>query len=183
MSRDFVFVTGSADKLREAERILGFPPASFRLDLPELQSLDLREILRAKVKAAYTQLRRPVVVEDVSFELVALNGFPGPMVKWMLEALGAEGLARVAHTLGDPRARAICGIAFHDGERTHFVEGRTEGVLVATRRGSSGFGWDPVFQPAGSALTYAELPPFEKDLVGHRGKAWRAFLAAFGSAS
>lgn len=183
MKRDFVFVTGNADKQREAERILGFRPNSRSIDLPELQSLDLSEILRAKALAAFAHLGCPVVVEDVSFEMLALNGFPGPMVKWMLESLGAEGLARVAITLGNPRARAICGLALHDGHRIHLFEGRTEGNLVAVRRGAHGFGWDPVFQPLGSELTYAELPPAQKDLIGHRGKAWRALLAALGESA
>ena len=177
MRHPFVFVTGNTNKVKEAERILGGEVRSFAVDLPEVQSLDLFEILRAKAAAAYEGLGVPVVVEDVSFELHALNGFPGPLVKWMLEALGAEGLARVGINLGDPRARAICGLAYHDGNRIHIVEGRSDGTLVVPRRGEHGFGWDPVFQPDGSTFTYAELSPAEKDLLGHRGKAWRELLA------
>ena len=45
-------------------------------------------------------------------------------------------------------------------------------------RGTTGFGWDPVFQPAGEDRTYGELPGAVKDEIGHRGKAWRALLAA-----
>lgn len=178
MRRDFVFVTGNADKLREAERILGFPPQSAVVDLPELQSLDLHEILDAKAAAAFAHLGRPVVVEDVSFELFAMNGFPGPLVKWMLQALGAEGLARAALSLGDGRARAICGLAYYDGQETRIFEGLAEGSLVSASQGTGGFGWDPVFRPQGSERTFAELLPREKDQIGHRGKAWRAFLAA-----
>lgn len=181
----FVFVTGSADKLREAGRILGFAPESAAIDLPEPQGLDLHAILLAKAEAAYARVGRPVVVEDVSFEMAALGGFPGPLVKWMLGALGAEGFARVALALGDPRAEAVCGLAYYDGaapsgQICQVFEGRTAGILVAEARGEHGFGWDKVFRPQGSALTCAELQPAEKDLHSHRGKAWRAFLETFG---
>ena len=53
------------------------------------------------------------------------------------------------------------------------AEGRTEGTLVLPGRGAHGFGWDPVFLPDGSALTFAELTGAEKGAVSHRGKAWR----------
>ena len=181
MRRDFVFVTGSADKRREAARILGFEPESHALDLPERQSLDLAAILKAKAEAAFAALRRPVLVEDVSFEIAAMNGFPGPLVKWMLAALGAEGLAQAALALGDGEAKAVCALAFYDGESLRTFAGETTGHLVAQARGRNGFGWDPVFQPQGSELTFAELEPSEKDRFSHRGKAWRAFAAAFRS--
>ncbi len=179
LRRDFVFVTGSADKLREAERVLGFAPAALKLDLPEPQGLDLRTILAAKAEAAFARAGRPVVVEDVSFEMAALGGFPGPLVKWMLASLVPERFAGVALALGDARAEAICGLAYYDGAGPALVfEGRTAGTLVAEARGSHGFGWDPVFRPEGSALTCAEQEPAEKDRHSHRGKAWRALLAA-----
>jgi inosine triphosphate pyrophosphatase len=182
LRRDFVFVTGNAGKLREAESLLGYPPESFALDLPELQTLDLHEILRGKARAAFATLGRPVLVEDVSLELAALGGFPGPLVKWMLAAIGAQGIAKTAAALGDTRARAVCGLAYLDGggEELRIFEGAAEGSLVLGRRGEHGFGWDEVFQPAGLERTYAELAPAEKDPLSHRGKAWRAFLAALG---
>lgn len=178
MRRDFVFVSGNAGKLRELARILSFAPESAPLELPELQSLDLEEILRAKAAAAWERLRRPVVVEDVGLSLSGLNGFPGPLVKWMLAALGPEGIARAALATGDAGARAVCGLAYRDGEEMRLFEGSCDGTLVLPGRGELGFGWDPVFLPAGEELTYGELPAATKDRIGHRGKAWRAFLAA-----
>jgi non-canonical purine NTP pyrophosphatase (RdgB/HAM1 family) len=182
LRRDFVFVTGNAGKLREAESLLGYRPESFALDLPELQTLELHEILRGKARAAFAALGRPVLVEDVSLELAALGGFPGPLVKWMLAAIGPQGIAKTAAALGDVRARAVSGLAYLDAtggeEELRIFEGAAEGTLVLGRRGEHGFGWDEVFQPAGSPLTYAELTPAEKDPASHRGKAWRAFLAA-----
>jgi non-canonical purine NTP pyrophosphatase (RdgB/HAM1 family) len=170
----FVLVTGNTGKIAEARLAVGADLEAVEVDLPEIQSLDYREVLRAKADEAWRQVGRPLVVEEAGLDLVALNGFPGPLVKWMLQAVGAEGLARTAAALGDVRAAARCFLLYKDGNREVAAEGRTEGTLVLPRRGSHGFGWDPVFRPDGSALTFAELTGAEKGAVSHRGKAWRA---------
>jgi non-canonical purine NTP pyrophosphatase (RdgB/HAM1 family) len=176
----FVLVTGNPGKLVEARRLAGCDFEAAAVDLPEIQSLDLAEVLQVKAEAAWAQLGRPLVVEDVGLELAALNGFPGPLVKWMLVAVGAEGIARAAAALGDPRAVARCLLLYKDGERTVTAEGVTEGTLVLPGRGVYGFGWDPVFLPAGSELTFGELTGQEKDAVSHRGKAWRDLIRRLG---
>jgi XTP/dITP diphosphohydrolase len=174
----FVFVTGNRDKVVEAERILGRPLATVALDLPEIQGLDLRTVLRAKGEEAWRRLGRPLVVEETGLDLDALNGFPGPLVRWLLEAVGAAGIAGTAHALGDPGARARCAVLFRDAAGAVIGEGEERGTLVLPPRGTTGFGWDPAFQPAGQTQTYGELPGEVKDEIGHRGKAWRALLAA-----
>ncbi len=169
----FTLVTGNRHKLREAERILGFRPACEELELPEIQSLDLVAVLRAKADEAWRRLERPLVVDETGLELEALDGFPGPLVKWMLEAVGAAGIARTAHALGDPGATARCALLYRDAEETILAEGVVPGHLVAAPRGAGGFGWDPIFVPEGQPQTYAELRAEEKDRLGHRGRAWR----------
>lgn len=143
------------------------------MDLPEIQSLDYEEVLRAKAEEAWRRIGRPLIVEEAGLDLSVLNGFPGPLVKWMLGAVGAEGIARTAAALGEVRASARCFLLYKDGDREVVAEGRTEGTLVLPGRGTHGFGWDPVFLPEGSGLTFAELTGVEKDAVSHRGKAWR----------
>jgi non-canonical purine NTP pyrophosphatase (RdgB/HAM1 family) len=172
-----VLVTGNPGKLTEAERILGRGLAAVAVDLPEIQSLDLLEVLAAKGEEAWRRLRRPLVVEETGLGLAALRGFPGPLVRWMLEAVGAEGIARTALALGEPRAEARCALLYTDGARQVIAEGTTAGELVLPPRGGGGFGWDPIFQPAGEPRTYGELPPEVKDAIGHRGRAWRALVA------
>jgi non-canonical purine NTP pyrophosphatase (RdgB/HAM1 family) len=172
-----LLVTGNAGKLAEARRIVGGGLGAVDLDLPEIQSLDLAEVLRAKAAEAWRRLGQAVVVEETGLYLAALGGFPGPLVKWMLAAVGAEGIARTALALGDARVEARCALLWRDGEREVLAEGSTRGRLVLPGRGSRGFGWDPVFQPEGEARTYGELEAGEKDSLGHRGRAWRALLA------
>ncbi len=172
----FVLVTGNRGKLREAEQVLGFTPEHADIDLPEIQSLDLGEVLRAKAEEAWRRLERPLVVEETGLELDALGGFPGPLVKWMLQAIGPAGMARTAASLGNQAATARTALLYRDGHQTVIAEGAVAGRLVVEPRGDRGFGWDPVFVPAASDKTYAELREVEKERLGHRGRAWRALL-------
>lgn len=182
-SHSLLLVTGNRGKLAEARRLtkaLGVALSSIEIDLPEIQSLDMEAVLAAKARQAFEVARRPVVVEETGLELAALNGFPGPLVKWMLDAIGAEGLARTALALGNTRAKAVCLLLWTDGESTRLGRGETSGELVLPARGDRGFGWDPVFRPDGEGRTYGELSEREKDELGHRGRAWRDLLRALG---
>jgi non-canonical purine NTP pyrophosphatase (RdgB/HAM1 family) len=170
------FVTGNRNKLAEARRLCGHRLTAAVVDLPEIQSLDLATVLEVKAEEAFRRLQRPVIVEETGLELAAMNGFPGPLIKWLLDAVGAEGVARAGKALGDTTARARCMLLYFDGERRHLAEGVTVGRLVLPPRGDDGFGWDPVFQPEGEQHTYGEMEAEEKDRCSHRGRAWRAML-------
>lgn len=176
----FVLVTGNPGKLAEARRLAGLDFASVSVDLPEIQSLSYEEIVREKAAEAWRLVGAPLVVEEAGLGLSALGGFPGPLVKWMLDAAGAEGIARTAIGLGDPRATATCLLLYKDAEREILAEGETHGTLVFPGRGAKGFGFDPVFLPERSGLTYGQLDGVEKDATSHRGKAWRELLRRLG---
>jgi len=77
----FVLVTGNPGKLAEARRLLGSGAdlQAVEVDLPEIQSLDLEAILRAKAEEAWRRVGRPLVVEEAGLGLAALHGFPGPV--------------------------------------------------------------------------------------------------------
>jgi non-canonical purine NTP pyrophosphatase (RdgB/HAM1 family) len=178
----FVLVTANPGKLAEARRLAGGELDTVALDLPEIQSLDFREVLRAKADEAWRRLGRPLVVEEAGLELAAFNGFPGPLVKWMLAAVGPDGIARAAAAAGDVRATARCLLLYRRADGDLIAEGATEGTLVLPGRGTHGFGFDPVFLPGGESHTFGELAGAEKDSVSHRGRAWRALLAQLAAA-
>jgi len=177
----FVLVTGNPGKLAEARRLAGLDFESVAIDLPEVQSLSYEEIVREKAAEAWRLLGAPLVVEEAGLGLSALGGFPGPLVRWMLEAAGPEAIARTGIALGDPRATATCLLLYKDADREILAEGVTHGILIAPGRGSNGFGFDPVFVPDRSGLTYGELKGPEKDATSHRGKAWRELLRRLGA--
>jgi non-canonical purine NTP pyrophosphatase (RdgB/HAM1 family) len=186
----FVLVTGNPHKLAEAERILGRAVDHADLDLPEIQSLDLAEVAAAKAAEAWRRLGRPLVVEESGLELPALGGFPGPLVRWMLDAAGAEGIARTALALGDPRAVARCTLLLRrdaSGAGDLLVEAAVPGRLVLPPRGAGGFGWDPVVVPDGAGgRTLAELAEDAgegKEAFSARGHAWRELVRLLAEAA
>ncbi len=176
---DLVFVTSNDGKLREAEAVLGRSLDHRGLDLPELQTLDLEEVVRDKARAAWKQLKRPVLVEDTSLELAGLGGFPGPLIRWLLASVGPEGICRIAGCFDDRRATARCLICATDGSVDVFGEGVVEGTIAPSPRGAGGFGWDSAFIPAdGGGRSYGEMSEEEKNLISHRYKAFVALRNA-----
>ena len=176
---DLVFVTSNDGKLREAEAVLGRSLDHHALDLPEIQSLDLEEVVRAKAAAALKRLDRPVLVEDTGLELAGLGGFPGPLVRWLLTSVGPEGICRIAHAFSSPAATARCLACATDGTAEVLGEGVVDGVITEAPRGPGGFGWDSAFIPSGSGgRTYGEMSEDEKNLISHRRKAFLALRKA-----
>ena len=170
-----VFVTSSTDKHREAQQILGLPLQRAELDLAEPQGLDVVAVAREKSRAAQRLLGHPVLVEDTSLELSALGGFPGPLVRWLLQAAGAEAIARILDPFPDRAARARCAALVWDGQREWLGLGEVRGTIASEARGSGGFVWDVVFAPEwGGGRTYAELSPEEKNARSHRALALAA---------
>jgi inosine triphosphate pyrophosphatase len=167
--QEVFFVTGNKQKLREVEAVLG-TMRHVHLDLPELQELEPRKVVIAKAQAAIAQGYSPVLIEDTSLSLPALNGLPGPLIKWFLKALGGEGVYQLAASKNDCRAeaRTIFGLAL--GPQTFlYGEGLVYGEVVHPR--GAGFGWDSIFCPEGSAKTMGEMLPEEKSQYSMRVKA------------
>lgn len=171
-----VLVTGNKAKVAEARRLCGADLEAVEVDLPEIQSLNLLAVLRAKGEEATLRLQRPLIVEETGLELAALAGFPGPLVKWMLAAIGAEGIAETAIAMGDDRVTARCALLLLEPDREVVAVGETRGRVVLPPRGDHGFGWDPIFVPEGEDKTYAQLRPEDKDTLSHRGRAWRSLV-------
>ncbi|MEJ2581781.1 MAG: non-canonical purine NTP pyrophosphatase [Acidobacteriota bacterium] len=178
---DLVFVTSNQGKLREAEAVLGRRLQHCQLDLPELQTLDLQQVVRDKANAAWELLERPVLVEDTALELAGLGGFPGPLVRWLLLSVGPAGICRIAGCFEEPAATARCLVCANNGTEMVFGEGAVEGSIATGPRGKGGFGWDTAFVPSGGGgLTYGEMSEDDKNLISHRRKAFVALRDALG---
>ncbi len=177
---NLVFVTSNLGKLREAESVLGVPLVHRALDLAEIQSLDIEEVVRQKALAARERLDRPILVEDTSLELVGMKGFPGPLVRWLLASVGPEGICRLADAFADRRAVVKCLACAAGGGEEAFGLGTVEGTITKAPRGRQGFGWDSVFRPAGGPKTYAEMSDGEKNKISHRRLALEALKKALG---
>jgi non-canonical purine NTP pyrophosphatase (RdgB/HAM1 family) len=164
-----IFATGNHQKLKEFESILGIKLNHFDLDLDEIQSVDVEEVARHKVKQAYDILKEPVIVEDTGLYFEELNGLPGALVKFFVKRLTLE---QMCSLIGENRrATAITCIAFFDGKELKTFKGETKGEIAKEPRGTNGFGWDPIFIPEGYSQTFAEISSEEKEYKFMRKEA------------
>ena len=182
-----VLATRNQGKLVELRRILDgidvvgleeFPGAP---DVPETElTFEGNALLKARAIAAHTGL--PAVADDSGLCVDALNGMPGVFsARWSgrhgddeanLDLLLGQ-LSDVAPEHRGARFVCVAAIAWPSGSE-QAVEGHLTGHVIGERRGTNGFGYDPIFVPDEESRTTAEMPPAEKDAISHRGKAFRA---------
>lgn len=163
-------ITGNAGKAKEVSQYLGLEVDRISLDLQEIQSLKLEEIVRDKAMRAYEEVQRPVLVEDVAFTFHSLGKLPGTLVKWFEKELGNDGLCRMVDGK-DRSCTATVLYGYHDGKEVHLFEGEMAGQVADLPRGSNSFGWASIFVPEGMNKTYAELTDEEQSAVAMRKKA------------
>jgi XTP/dITP diphosphohydrolase len=167
---DLVFITGNQYKADFLAKNLGISVAHQKLDLDELQSLDLDEVVQHKVRQAYDIVKKPVLVDDVSLTFTAMGRLPGTLIKWFLEELGKEGLCDLAMRLPHQKAVAEMLYALYDGEKVAVFSGKTHGKIAPSPRGES-HGWNAIFIPDGYGQTFAELSDEQFNTISHRGQA------------
>ncbi len=180
--RNIVFATNNTHKLREIRQLLGqvvkivsLKEIGFDEEIPETGHT-LKENALQKAQYIHDKYGIDCFADDTGLETDALNGAPGVysaryagegctyednVNKLLLEMRDAQ--VRTA------RFRTVIALIL-DG-KTWFFEGSVEGEIIKEPKGVKGFGYDPVFQPAGYSLTFAGMPPELKNSISHRGKA------------
>lgn len=170
--RAVTFVTGNQNKVKYLEQSLGYPVKHAKMDLDEIQSLDLHAIVEHKVRQAYDALKEPVLVEDGSLEFMALGRLPGPFIRFFNEEVPMETMCRILDGM-DRRAVARSIFGYFDGADVQYFDGKLEGTIAEHPAGEHGWHWDKIFIPTGSSITrahmnaeeyektMAELRPFE----------------------
>jgi XTP/dITP diphosphohydrolase len=161
------FITGNKGKLENAKAILP-DVEQIDIDVCEIQELDAKKILEEKLREATKVAKGRFFCEDVSFEIKSLNGFPGPLIKWLSKSIGNEGIFDLVRDK-DKSATIRLTLAYSDGGKVVFFEEVQEGKIVLPL-GDGGFGWAPIFQPLDCDKTYAEMDPEYKMKFGFRGK-------------
>ena len=200
-----VFATANPGKVREAEEILG---AGFRIitaaeagvteEIPETGTT-LRANSLQKAQYIYERTGADCFADDSGLEVDILGGEPGVhtaryggvahdaqrnMSKLLAEMARRESEASAMRDLGistphaTRKARFRTSVTLIIGGEKHFFDGVMEGSIGLERRGTGGFGYDPVFIPEGMTQTNGELGEAFKNTISHRGKALRA-MAAF----
>lgn len=187
MTLELVLATANPHKAAEIQAMLGGAQGIRLLPRPsevgevEETGATLEDNARLKATALALATGKPAVADDTGLEVDALSGEPGVRsARWAGEgATYADNVAKLLVALegvGDRRARfrTVALVAWPDGREVR-AEGAVEGVIAEVPRGSGGFGYDPVFAPAGGdGRTFAEMSAAEKESTSHRGRAFRA---------
>ena len=170
--RAVTFASTNQNKYREVQSILpshGISVDFAQINLAEVQSDSLEEIAREKAKSAFAQVGRPVIVEDDGLFIDALKSFPGQYSSYAFRTIGNDGIIKLLAGSADRSASFRSLIAFYDGKNLSISEGRVDGK-ISDRITEGGWGYDPIFVPAGTSLTFAQLKE-KKNEYSHRKKA------------
>mgnify|MGYP005817718635 CR=1 FL=1 len=185
-----VLATHKPGKLREIADLLApfgcdvVSAGALGLPEPPEEAPDFAGNAQAKARAAALASGLPALADDSGFAVAALGGAPGVLsARWAGPTKDfAAAMARIAREMAgspDRRAAFVCALclAWPDGHAETF-EGRVEGEVAWPPRGTQGFGYDPMFRPAGASATFGEMPPAAKHAISHRALAFRQLVAA-----
>ena len=177
------FATDNIHKFDEAGKVLAqykIVVGMLRAKALEIQSDNLEEIAKTSVLDAFKRCNLPLIVEDAGLFIDALNGFPGPYAAYVYRTIGNKGLLKLMEKIKTRKARFHSVIAYYSAELKLPIsfKGEVAGEIAKEeRRGKreSGFGFDPIFKPAESNKTFAEMTTVEKNKYSHRAQALRKF--------
>lgn len=183
-----VFATNNENKIREIRSVLGnsfsietLQEAGIDIDIPEPHNT-LEANATEKSDTIYTITGKDCFSEDTGLEILALNGAPGVLsARYAGEQKSADdNIAKVLKEMEgkeDRRASFRTVISLIMDNEEFLFEGICPGTILHERRGSKGFGYDPIFVPDGATQTFAEMDLETKNQYSHRAKAFHKLVA------
>lgn len=179
MEKKLVFATNNAHKLEEVSAMLGTSVSLMSLndigchtDIPETGTT-LEENALIKARYIHEHYGMDCFADDTGLEVEALDGAPGVYsARYAGEGHNSEeNIRKLLHELegkDNRKARFRTVFALIINGKEHLFEGIVKGEIIATKRGTSGFGYDPVFVPEGFTQTFAEMSDAQKNKISHR---------------
>ena len=177
-----VFATNNQNKIKEVQALIPNPLTLFSLkdidcfeEVPETQ-LTIKGNAIQKAEYIKEHYGFNCFADDTGLEVEALNGEPGVFsARYAGEQRDAnDNINKLLNELQDNpnrNAQFITVIALHLNNKLHTFTGICKGEITKTKKGDSGFGYDPIFKPNGYNQTFAEMDLSHKNKIGHRGKA------------
>lgn len=168
--KELFFASSNKGKIQE---VIGFLPfvTPVDIDLHEIQDLDPQVVARQKLIDAKREIEGAILVEDTAVFIDGMNGFPGPMIKWLYQSIGAGGIAKLVEGLKTASGEAVSIFGIYiPGKGDYYFKGSLKGTFVYPK-GEQGFGWDAIFVPEGYDRTFAQLTFEEKTACSMRSKA------------
>ncbi len=188
MKKKLIFATNNAHKLNEVRNIeglnfeiAGLKDIGFTGEIPE--DFDtLEENALQKARFIHDKYGVDCFADDTGLEIEALEGRPGVL---SARYAGAEcdpekNIRKILEELKDinnRNARFKTVVALILDNKVHIFEGTVDGEILDEQHGKDGFGYDPVFRPAGYDQTFAEMPLNEKNKISHRARAMQKLIA------
>lgn len=188
---ELLIATKNSGKLHEYHALLAPYGMSLRslFDYPQIGEIEenqptFHENALIKAKALFEQTHLPTLSDDSGLQVEALNGEPGVHSKrFSSSGLDADNnalLLKKMESIPNRKATFVCVICYYEGPHSiHYFEGRTDGLILESPKGTEGFGYDPLFFVPTYHKTYAELTLNEKNQISHRKKAFSQLLAYF----
>lgn len=179
------FATTNKHKFEEAARIVatyGIQLKLLALEKHEIQSDRLDEIAEFAASEFITKRKvRSVLAEDSGFFVDTLKGFPGPYSSYVFKKIGSRGVLRLLGNANDRKASFKASVAYCEIQRAPIsFTGIINGIVAREPKGTSGFGYDPIFIPRfGDGRTFGEMSMDEKNRFSHRAKAFNKFCDWF----
>ena len=170
------FLSSNINKFIEIYQILhqyNIDVKFLNIKLREIQADTLNEIAEEKSKYAFKAVSKPVIIEDDGLFIHRLNGFPGPNSSYVFKTIGNSGILKLLYHIRDRSASFVSVFVYNDGNTVRTFVGKSEGRVSSKIKGP-GWGYDPIFIPTGSELTFGQLKN-RKISISHRGKAISAF--------
>ncbi|HOU30937.1 MAG TPA: non-canonical purine NTP diphosphatase [Bacteroidales bacterium] len=179
-----VFATNNKHKIREISELLGdniellsLEDVNIHCEIPEDYNT-LEENAMAKARYIHKITGMDVFADDTGLEIDALNGAPGVFsARFAGEEKDFEkNIDKVLELMKDAENRKAAFrtvIALIKNEREYLFEGKVNGTILRERRGTGGFGYDPIFLPDGYTQTFAEMTLNQKNMISHRAIAFR----------
>ena len=179
------FITGNNHKFKEITKL--FQKEELDYDLKqktaatiEIQAPSIKEVALFKLNSIKTNFNNSYFVEDTGFFIdVPLKGFPGVYSKFVLNTIGNKGILKLINDYRNTVAHfeAVIALYFQPLDKILTFEGSVEGKVSEEIKGTSGFGYDPIFIPNELPNnTFGELSMEEKNSISHRAKAWQKLL-------
>lgn len=177
--KQITFITWNAGKLIEAQSILwtSVELKQVNIDLPEIQTTSVKEVIEAKLKEWYAKLWNPLIVEDTGLEFEAWNGLPWALIKFFLKSVGMHWLIQMLEPFMNKKAKVVSYVGYFDGVKEEFFCWEVYGSISPIVIWESGFQFDKIFIPEWETRTFAQMSSKEKNAISHRKKAFEQFKA------
>ena len=171
------FITSNSGKVLEVNNKLNNVDVKViqkNLGYPEIQSKGLEEVAMFGAEHVQKRFKLPFILEDAGLFIDSLDGFPGVYSAYVFNTIGNDGILKLMRNKEGNERKAVFRSVFAYAEPVRkpvlFI-GECHGTILNEKRGSNGFGYDPIFVPGGGNKTFAEMNASEKNQLSHRGKS------------